>query len=77
MTYSKYCNVYLPYNCDPNRSEPYNVVYFQHGNTMDPEIVATYPMSKYMNNLFAAEEIDPCILVFTTYYMDPKGDSVV
>lgn len=75
VTYSKYCNVYLPYGYDPNRSEPYNVVYFQHGHTMDPEIFATYPMSRYMNNLFAADEIEPCILVFTTYYMDPAGDS--
>lgn len=75
VAYSKYCNVYLPNGYDAERTEPYNVVYFQHGNTMDPEIFATYPMSTYMDNLFALDEIEDCILVFTTYYMDPKGDS--
>lgn len=74
VTYSKYCNVYLPNGYDANREVPYNVVYFQHGNTMDPEIFNTYPMNTYMDNLFAQEEIKDCILVFTTYYMDPAGD---
>ncbi|MBQ6416734.1 MAG: hypothetical protein IJJ65_10860, partial [Butyrivibrio sp.] len=30
-TYDKYVNVYLPSDYDENRTEPYNVLYFQHG----------------------------------------------
>ena len=40
-TYSKYCNVYLPYGYDPNSDTKYDVLYFQHGNTNDPEVLAT------------------------------------
>lgn len=74
VTYSKYCNVYLPDGYDPNRAEPYNVVYYQHGNTLDPELFNAYPLNNYMDNLFAQEGIEDCILVYTTYYMDPEGD---
>lgn len=73
--YSKYCIVYLPYNYDPDRVEPYNVVYFQHGNTGDPNVMNKIYSRGYLNNYFALEDTEPFIVVFTTFYMDPDGDS--
>ena len=38
VTYPKYANVYLPWCYDPaDTARKYNVIYFQHGNTGDPE----------------------------------------
>ena len=74
VNYSKYCLVYLPHNYDPDRTEPYNVVYFQHGHTGDPYVMDRIYSRGYLNNYFALEETEPYIIVFTTYYMDPDGD---
>ena len=76
ITYNKYVNVYLPYGYDQNdTSKKYNVLYFQHGNTMDPNIFVSSSPKKWMDNLFASEGIrDDIILVFTTYYMNPERD---
>lgn len=69
--YSKYCNVYLPYGYDPADAEKkYNVIYFQHGNTGDPEFFKTPAMKLLLDRLFSEEGVDPCIVVFTTYYFD-------
>ncbi|MBQ4638664.1 MAG: hypothetical protein IJB92_08015 [Clostridia bacterium] len=74
-TYPKYCNVYLPYGYDKNdKSKKYNVLYYQHGNTCDPEIFAVPETQKLFDNLFASGEIDPCIIVSTTYYFDVTKD---
>lgn len=74
VTYSKYCNVYLPYCYDPaDKNRKYNVLYYQHGNTCDPEIFATENRVLF-DNLFDSGEIDPCIIVSTTYYFDVTKD---
>ncbi len=70
-TYNKYVNVYLPYNYDPNRSEPYNVLYFQHGNKLSNDYFKEEQYKNRMDNLFASGKVDPVILVFTTYYLEP------
>ena len=76
VTYSKYVEVYLPCGYDASdTSKKYNVLYFQHGNTMDQEIFTSSSPKRWMDNLFAAEGMpDDLILVFTTYYMDPARD---
>lgn len=75
VTYPKYCNVYLPYCYDPNdKDRKYNVLYYQHGNTCDPEIFAVPENRKLFDMLFESGEIDPCIIVSTTYYFDVTKD---
>lgn len=75
VTYAKYCNVYLPYCYDPNDEDrKYNVLYYQHGNTCDPEIFATPENRAMFDKLFESGEIDPCIIVSTTYYFDVTKD---
>lgn len=73
-TYPKYCNVYLPYCYDAaDKSRKYNVLYYQHGNTCDPEIFAG-ENKKLFDVLFDNDEIEPCIIVSTTYYFDVTKD---
>lgn len=75
VTYDKYCNVYLPYGYDPeDKSKRYNVIYFQHGNTGDPELFKMPGMKLLLDRLFALEGYEPCIMVFTTYYFDVTKD---
>jgi endo-1,4-beta-xylanase len=75
VTYPKYCNVYLPYCYDENdKTRKYNVLYYQHGNTCDPELFNTPETIKKFDNLFDSGEIEPCIIVCTTYYFDPARD---
>ena len=75
VTYPKYANVYLPYGYDENDKEKkYNVLYYQHGNTCDPEIFNTPETQKLFDNLFATGEIEPCIIVSSTYYFDVTKD---
>jgi len=75
ITYSKYCNVYLPYGYDPeDKDKKYNVMYYQHGNTCDPELFVNAENRIPLDAMFATGEIDPCILVFTTYYFDVTKD---
>lgn len=75
VNYQKYCNVYLPWDYDENdTSRKYNVLYYQHGNTLDPEVFNTPETIKRFDNLFAGGEIDTCIIVCTTYYFDPAKD---
>ncbi len=75
VTYQKYCMVYLPYCYDPaDKSRKYNVLYYQHGNTCEPEIFALPEHQKFFDNLFAYGEIEPCIIVSTTYYFDLEKD---
>ena len=74
-TYNKYLYVYLPYCYDPDdKSRKYNVLYFQHGHTCDPQMFGIGGNKNMIDMLFDSGEIDPCIMVFTTYYMDPEGD---
>ncbi len=71
----KYCNVYLPWCYDPeDKSRRYNVMYYQHGNTCDPDIFTTEEAKKTIDMIFDSGEIDPCIMVFTTYYFDVTKD---
>jgi len=75
VTYEKYCNVYLPWCYDPmDKTRKYNVMYFQHGNTCDPDQFLQPKNKKCLDNLFDRPEIDPCIVVFTTYYFDVRKD---
>lgn len=75
VTYHKYCNVYLPYGYDKNdKSKKYNILYFQHGNTMDQEIFTAPKTKNWLDNLFATVKVEPVILVFTTFYMDSAKD---
>ncbi len=74
VTYPKYCNVYLPWCYDPaDKSRRYNVLYYQHGNTCDPEIFTGENQKKF-DILFDDGSIDPCIIVSTTYYFDVTKD---
>ena len=74
VTYPKYCNVYLPYCYDPaDKTRKYNVLY-QHGNTCDPEIFAVPETRTMFDKLFDSGEIEPCIIVSTTYYFDVTKD---
>ena len=74
-TYHKYCYVYLPYGYDPeDKSKKYNVLYFQHGNTCDPQMFSVGGNKPMIDMLFESGEIEPCIIAFITYYMDPEGD---
>lgn len=78
ITYPKYCNVYLPWCYDENdRDRKYNVLYYQHGNTCDPELFNRPELRKRFDNLFDSGEIDPCIIVCTTYYFDPAGEAEI
>lgn len=73
--YNKYCMVYLPWCYDPeDKDRKYNVLYYQHGNTCEPEIFALEENKHWMDNLFATDEIEPCIIVSTTYYFDTVTD---
>ncbi len=75
ITYPKYCNDYLPYCYDASDTErKYNVLYYQHGNTCDPDIFAQADTIKLFDAIFASGEIDPCIIVSTTYYFDVTKD---
>ncbi len=78
VTYKKYCNVYLPYGYDANnKDKKYNVLYFQHGNTADPDIFTAPKTKNWLDNLFASGDVEPVIIVFTTYYMDVTKDTDV
>ena len=75
-TYPKYCYVYLPFGYDPgDREKRYNVLYFQHGNTCEPSIFSIGGNKPMFDMLFESGEIEPCIIVSTTYYFDPMGDA--
>ena len=75
-TYPKYCYVYLPYGYDKdNKNKKYNVLYFQHGNTCEPSIFSIGGNKPMFDMLFESGEIDPCIIVSTTYYFDPMKDA--
>ena len=75
-TYPKYCYVYLPYGYDAeDKSKKYNVLYYQHGNTCEPSIFSIGGNKPMLDMLFESGELDPCIIVSTTYYFDPMGDA--
>ena len=77
-TYHKYAYVYLPYCYDPDdSSRKYNVVYFQHGNTCDPDMFAAPGIRFMFDMLFDSGELEPCIIVFVSYYMDPMRDAEI
>ena len=77
-TYHKTAYVYLPYCYDKDdSSRKYNVLYFQHGNTCEPAMFAIGGNKYMFDMLFDSGELDPCIIVFVTYYMDPMRDADV
>lgn len=76
ITYNKTAYVYLPYCYDENdKNRKYNVLYFQHGNTCEPAMFAVGGNKYMFDMLFDSGELDPCIIVFITYYMDPMRDA--
>lgn len=77
-TYHKYAYVYLPWCYDPaDKDRRYNVFYFQHGNTCCPELFAVGGNQYMFDMLFDSGALEPCIIVFVTYYMDPWRDAAV
>ncbi len=75
-TYKKTAYVYLPYCYDKDdKDRKYNVLYFQHGNTCEPAMFAIGGNKYMFDMLFDSGELDPCIIVFITYYMDPMRDA--
>ena len=75
-TYNKTAYVYLPYCYDrQDSSRKYNVLYFQHGNTCEPAMFAIGGNKYMFDMLFDSGELEPCIIVFITYYMDPMRDA--
>ena len=78
ITYNKRAYVYLPYCYDPEDKErKYNVLYFQHGNTCEPAMFAVGGNKYMFDMLFDSGELDPCIIVFISYYMDPMRDAEI
>ena len=78
ITYHKTAYAYLPYCYDrDDKSRKYNVLYFQHGNTCEPAMFAIGGNKYMFDMLFDSGELDPCIIVFVTYYMDPMRDADV
>ena len=76
--YHKYAYVYLPWCYDPaDSARKYNVLYFQHGNTCDPEMFAVGGNKYMFDMLFDSGALEPCIIVFVTYYMDPMRDAAI
>ncbi len=74
FAHPKYCMVYLPYCYDEkDTARKYNVLYYQHGNTCEPEIF-TGENQKILDRLFDSGEIEPCIVVSTTYYFHIDED---
>ena len=77
-TYRKTAYVYLPWCYDKDdASRKYNVLYFQHGNTCEPAMFAVGGNKYMFDMLFDSGELDPCIIVFISYYMDPMRDAAV
>ena len=77
-TYNKTAYAYLPYCYDKDdKDRKYNVFYFQHGNTCEPAMFAIGGNKYMFDMLFDSGELDPCIIVFVTYYMDPMRDADV
>ena len=77
-TYRKYACVYLPWCYDPeDDARRYNVLYFQHGNTCDPEMFVVGGNKYMFDMLFDSGEMPPCIIVFVSYYMDPWRDALI
>ncbi|MBR6322744.1 MAG: hypothetical protein IKR59_07735 [Lachnospiraceae bacterium] len=75
VIHPKYCNVYLPWCYNPaDKSRKYNVMYYQHGNICDPELFTEPAAKATLDSLFDSGEIEPCIMVFTTYYFDVTKD---
>ena len=69
--YHKYVLVYLPYGYDEtDASKKYNVVYFQHANGSTREIILTGRSKNVLDNMFYMSDIEPVIIVCTTFYMD-------
>ena len=78
IEYKKTAYVYLPYCYDKNdSSRKYNVLYFQHGNTCEPAMFAVGGNKYMFDMLFDSGELDPCIIVFVSYYMDPMRDAAI
>ena len=75
VAYPKFCNVYLPWCYDPaDKDRRYNVMYYQHGNTCDPDLFTEPHTKDLLDSMFASGAVEPCILVFTTYYFDVYKD---
>ena len=75
ISYPKFCNVYLPWCYDPaDKDRRYNVMYYQHGNTCDPDLFTGPEVKDLLDGVFASGAVEPCILVFTTYYFDVTKD---
>ena len=76
IEYPKFCNVYLPWCYDPaDQERRYNVMYYQHGNTCDPDLFTEPAVKDLLDSMFASGAVEPCILVFTTYYFDVYRDA--
>ena len=76
--YNKYAQVYLPWCYDPEDQErKYRVIYFQHGNTGEPEVFMADYIKILLDRLFLMPEIEPAIVVCTTYYFDLETDKDV
>ena len=70
VTYEKHVNVYLPYGYKPeDKDTKYNVVYFQHGDGQYNDTVFLQEQYNMLDNMIANNDIDPVIIVFTTFYM--------
>lgn len=73
VTYHKYVLVYLPYGYDQNdTSKKYNVVYFQHANGSTRELILEGRSKNVIDNMFYRSDIEPVIIVTTTFYMNDE-----
>ncbi|MBO5999811.1 MAG: hypothetical protein J6P87_09000 [Lachnospiraceae bacterium] len=77
-TYRKNAYVYLPWCYDrEDRDRKYNVLYFTHGHTCEPTLFIGGGNKYMFDMLFDSGELDPCIIVFISYYLDPMGEADV
>ena len=70
-TDTKYLNVYLPHNYDPDNK--YNILYLMHGGGENENTVLGGPgdnkeLKKIIDNMIAFGDIEPLIIVTPTFY---------
>ncbi len=63
--------VYLPYGYDPERAEPYDILYFYHGTNETPDsFIGDERAKNSLDNMIEVGVAPPFIMVFPTYYYD-------
>lgn len=68
--------VYTPYGYDAaDTGTKYNVIYFIHGNGNSVATLSSAQMRTLFDNIFARSDIDPCLIVCISYYLDDTKET--